>query len=441
MRRFYSTLAIGIALAGASIAGSTETEIIVTLKQGQSIEHVNRSAGTRTADEIPGSGIYLLRTDRNATAVLEKLGRDPRVESAEENKRIRLNEPADPARTFSGLSTDTVFLLDGVTTTPFYGADVLRAYAEQPALSITKADQARRISTGAGARVAYIDTGVDPAHPALQPWLDPGFDLVAGRSVSEMDGLLMDTMYLLDADTMFLLDKRFQFLLNHSLVSLLNSGSVAADFPPAFGHGTLVAGILHVVAPEARIVPIKAFDANGYTTLFKVVEAVHLAADLQVDVLNMSFSTQEASKTLRNAISKAAAAGVDVIASAGNDGEEANETYPAAWPEVIGVAATDFNDRIAPFSNYGKSVSLAAPGAFVVSTVPGGKYAAAWGTSFSAPIVSGAVALLESYGGFGHSSGPLVITTAEPIDALNPSYKNLLGSGRLDIQRAVEGRR
>jgi subtilisin family serine protease len=172
--------------------------------------------------------------------------------------------------------------------------------------------------------------------------------------------------------------------------------------------------------------------------MFAIIEAVYAAIAQEVDVLNLSFSTKEESQTLRLAISEASSKGITVVASAGNEGRDANDLFPAAFAGVYGIAASDLNDKRASFSNYGKDVALTAPGALIVSTVPGGKYAAAWGTSFSAPLVSGSAALLASVGT--RRSGEVVelINNADPIDALNPGFEKKLGKGRLNVRRALK---
>jgi len=432
--RFRFVLLSVLIVYTAVVRASSSTNgdyFIVTLKDGESISRANGNYGTQTVRRIAGKNIFLVQAGSESDKTLKKMKKDKGVVTVERNERISLTSAKlgnYTAYLLDNLGSYTAYLLDGATRKNFYGTQVLWSYVDQPALKLIQVDQARTTTTGAGALVAYIDTGVDTEHPALKPWLEPGVDLLRGESVSELNGLSNYTAYLLDQYTAFLLDHRF---------SLSLSGIETQAFPPFFGHGTLVAGVIHVVAPGARIAPIKAFDASGNTTMFTVIEAVYRAADLGADVLNMSFSTPDDSETFATAIAFARSTGMAIIASAGNDSRDVEGLYPAAYPGVYAVAATDFADRIAPFSNYGKSVSVTAPGAFVISTVPGGRYAATWGTSFSAPLVGGAVSLLVT-GRQSQSSAALVVNTADPIDSLNPGFERRLGRGRLNISQALK---
>jgi subtilisin family serine protease len=425
-----------LSLLTLSRANSEGRQYIVALKSGESIAALNKARGTKTVGQVHDTSIYLVESIGEADdKILKDLKKDKAVETAENNGHVKLrsdNEaPLSPI-----LVQQMAALLDGQTRTTFFGTDVLKAYVEQPALYVTRVNEVRTVSTGAATRVAFIDTGVDFDHPALRPWLEPGVDLLGGKG-SELDGLSQQMATLIDQQGTSLLDHRFLFVLNQSMASLLDSDSGADAFPTEFGHGTLVAGVIHVVAPDARIVPIKAFDANGDTTMFTIISAIYRTRELNIDVLNMSFSTEEDSDALRKAIFALQSDGVSVVASAGNDASGSMNLFPASYPGVTGVAATDFDDRLASFSNYGKAVSVSAPGAFLVSTVPGGKYAAAWGTSFSAPMVAGANALVASVQGHGRSVSPIIINTADFIDSLNPGFEKKLGTGRINVKQAL----
>jgi len=363
--RLLGALIVLLLLLSSSRAESHGQRYIVTLKDGHSIEALNKAHATQTIEKIPNTSTYLIKVaddDENDT-ILQDLQSDTAVESAEANSHVTLHSNQQ-ATLSSTLANAMASLLDGHTLTTFFGTNVLEAYVDQPALTLTHVSDVRSISTGAGTRVAYIDTGVDPYHPALQPWLDPGVDLLNNTSVSELAGLSDAMASLLDNAMASLLDKRFLFILDSAMASLLDGGDDGGIFPSALGHGTLVAGVIHVVAPNARIVPIKAFDMDGNTSMFRIIEGVYRARDLGVDVLNMSFSTPQYSVTLRKAIVDAAASGVAVVASAGNDGSYLASIYPASYTRVIGVGATDFSNHIASFSNYGGPISVMAPGAF-----------------------------------------------------------------------------
>ena len=140
-----------------------------------------------------------------------------------------------------------------------------------------------------------------------------------------------------------------------SVMSLFSDDVAIGDgLPPKFGHGTLVAGLLHAVAPEASLVPIRTFDVYGNSTVFLATAAVYAAVDLEVDVINMSFSIGQDSMVFREAMDYAEASGIVLVASVGNDSRDAGNVYPAAYSNVLGVAAThNKDDYLASFSNYG----------------------------------------------------------------------------------------
>jgi subtilisin family serine protease len=425
MRRLLLFFAVLLSINAAAFGQRKRPEMIVTLKNGQSIDRINREHKTEVVKRIRGTNVYLLRQESNDSNTLRKLKNHAGVENVAVNTRIKLDDDTG-SMTLLDDDTASVALLDTKSRTIFNGVDVPKIYAQQPALSLIEADKVRGISTGAATRIATIDTGVDFNHPALRPWLDAGIDLVNGRSASEYHGLNLadDTgsMTLLDDDT--------------GSMTLLDDGTTKS-MPTAFGHGTMVAGVIHLVAPDAVIVPIKAFDAYGNTSMFTIIASVYAALELNVDVINMSFSTSQDLPAFRDAINKAGAAGITVVSSMGNSGLHLDGIYPAAYTGVYGVAATDLQDKIAPFSNYGKTVSVSAPGSWVISTAPGGKYAVVAGTSFSAPLVSGTVSLLASLQNRGRSQGSIVVNSSQSIDARNPGFEKLLGKGRVNARLAL----
>jgi subtilisin family serine protease len=308
-------------------------------------------------------------------------------------------------------------LIDTVIEVPFgtnpdgSSRQVWRAYVQQPAVAVLRVDDATRSGRGAGAVVAVIDSGVDPDHPLLRNALLPGYDFTRDRSgATEWDDVL-------DQRTRAILGQRTRAILGASQVMPLNASTLAVldstqtsqldptTVPPAFGHGTMVAGVIHRVAPEAKILPLKAFDGNGSGRISDVIRAIYYAVDRGVTVINMSFSVEELSPELMRAVNYAADRGVACVASAGNDGRQVL-VYPAALGNVLGVASTTADDHLSLFSNYGRDlVTIAAPGEDVVTSYPGGGWALASGTSFSAPWISGITAVFGRQGHGGDDEG------------------------------------
>jgi subtilisin family serine protease len=190
------------------------------------------------------------------------------------------------------------------------------------------------------------------------------------------------------------------------------------------------------MAPDAMIMPLRAFDDNGYSTASQIAKAIRYAAKNGANVINLSLGLTAPSKTVEKAIDQAVKQGVIVVTSAGNNNTDAAQ-FPAAYSTTISVAATNNKDIKANFSNYGKTISVSAPGVSIVSAYPGGYYAVASGTSFSAPMVSAEAALLLS---LTNTVGNSITTGVVDLDKLNPAYKGLLGTGRIDLLKALGGK-
>jgi subtilisin family serine protease len=340
------------------------------------------------------------------------------------------------------LNGSMVSILDALsdrTIVDYFGSQVWTGYVDQPAASaIHLAASHRGGTTGAGV-VAIIDTGVDPHHPLLAGSLVPGYDFVhdiAGEASewTDLDGSMVN---ILDGSMVSILDQQSVISLNGSTVAILDqdaSGQLnPTQLQAAFGHGTMVAGLVHLVAPTAKIMPLKAFKADGSSNVFDIVRAIHYAMDNGARVINMSFSATAASPEIAHAINVATSRGVICVASAGNLGQEVL-AYPGALRNVLGIGSTtsaNLPTRSA-FSNYGDAlVSLGAPGEGVITTYPGGGYAGVWGTSFSTPLTAGAAALLLQVDPMlDQAKADSLLGNA---DKMEPG----MGKGRLNLAEAV----
>jgi hypothetical protein len=341
----------------------------------------------------------------------------------------------------STLPTD---LMSDRTSVPYPGSGgtVWNSYANQPAAQIVRVSdaQSRFGITGVGI-VADIDTGVDPNHPALQSVLLPGYDFTRNQAgASELNDLTTSDFPAYPPPNCSSATCPSPARVNQSSVAILDQSSVAILDGnvkyAAFGHGTMVMGVIHLVAPTAQLLPLKAFKSDGTGFLSDIVRAVYYAVQNNVSVINMSFDTQTNSRELKKALNYANQNNVICAASAGNEGQSAPplQVYPAEWRNyVMGVASTSDQDTRSSFSNYGNAlVWVAAPGEAIITTYPFGTYAAGWGTSFSAPFVSGASALLlNKQANTNESHAARTVAHAVP---LGPD----MGHGRLDLVQALD---
>ena len=310
----------------------------------------------------------------------------------------------------------------------YFGAMVWDGYANQPAAQIINVDKAQDAFdvTGAGI-VADIDTGVDPNHPALKPILLQGYDFTRNQpGGSEMTDLGGSTGSSCSSCQAAFVNQHTAAMLDQHTAAMLDGTAYSA-----FGHGTEVAGVIHLVAPTAQIMPLKAFHADGTGDLSDILRAIYYGVQNHVNVINMSFDLTANSTELTDAINYAVSHNVICVASAGNDGEE-EVVYPAGLKNVMGVASTTDFDQRSSFSNYGDQVVwVAAPGENIVSTYPFGSYAASSGTSFSSPFVAGTVALILNLQPHANQSqAASAIAHAKWIG-------DNMGNGRLDVYGAL----
>jgi beta propeller repeat protein len=320
-------------------------------------------------------------------------------------------------------------------------------YAEQWAHPQTRAPLAWATQTGSpDVVVGVIDTGVAHGHQDLQAniWRDadgnPGHDFVTvGRTVLQQSGVSV-----MDGEDYDLEDGDPNDYLGH--------GTHCAGIVAAAVNGLGVAG----VAPNVRIMPLRAGFAIGTPTapvgtvqVSAIVGAIDYAIANGADVLSMSFGFAVPVAEMEAALTRASTAGITLVASAGNGGVDL-PNYPASYPNVISVAASDIGRERANYSQFGYWVDVAAPGGEngtgqqILSTVP--LVGSAWtdpsgyrgmqGTSMAAPYVAGMAALIKSQ-----------VPEATPADirgrlvgsvqAMSGSFNGLAGAGIVDVPGAL----
>jgi subtilisin family serine protease len=315
----------------------------------------------------------------------------------------------------------------------YYGSVVWHGYAAQPAAQIIRLQDAQNgFGISGTGIVALIDTGVDPYHPVLQRVLLQGYDFTRNQpGASEW----LDVTETQSGYTSTTQNQPPGYVQQSTAAVLDQSTAAVLDGSPyvAFGHGTMTSGLVHLVAPNAKILPLKAFSSNGTGYISNIVAALYYAVQNHANVVNMSFDLSYSSSALSRAVSYANKAGVVLVAAAGNENTSAR-VYPAAMNgQVVGIASTTNWDARSSFSNYGSAdVWIAAPGEYVISTYPGGTYASESGTSFSSPLVAGTVALMLSakQSGLNQSQAANALANAQ---VLTPD----LHHGRLNVYQAV----
>lgn len=301
------------------------------------------------------------------------------------------------------LSAEPDFVWEKTDTTTVAATDEeINAETHFPCMDVTGVwkdcfDPAKKEAPGKGTVVAVIDTGVDYTHKDLADniWVNEGE--IPGNGIDDDSNGYVDDVHGVDF--------------------------VDGDCDPMdeHGHGTHVAGIIAMtpgngggvgVAYGAKIMCVRAGQANGSFASSDIAKAIKYAADNGADVINMSFGGTGRSYLVESALQDAFPSCV-LVAAAGNDGLPTTDAinagyfntediYPAGYKYVLGVMATDNNKSLASFSNWdyleGQNCEyeMAAPGVNIYSTLPGNRYACWSGTSMTTPNVAAAAAILRS---------------------------------------------
>jgi subtilisin family serine protease len=449
------TLLLGISFVLAAVPAFGEQDLIVRTSPGvglKGLQNICLPLLCNVVQTLDGSNnqLFLVQPSllSDVTSLLNSLLGAPGVVAAEPDQLLSM--PGMPQNEIpNGLYYKSLL--------QFYGSAAWTGFVQQPAMEIVRAQAAQSTFNVSGAGlVATIDTGVDPTHPVLQPVLVPGYDFTRNTpggselpdasacSATSSSNLLSGLTSLLfgsnttsgTSSACTTSSEAAPFSVQQSTVAVVDQSTVAVvegNGMSDFGHGTMVAGVIHLVAPTAKIMPLKAFQSNGTGTLSNILRALYYAMQNHVNVINMSFDIKTYSPELARAIHSANNQGIICVAAAGNDGKD-EMVYPSALTgAVMGIASTSDFDTQSSFSNYGSDdVWMAAPGENIISTYPFGTYAAESGTSFSTPFVSGAAALLfqlkPNVGQYGASQA---LAHAKWISAN-------LNHGRLDVYQAVQ---
>ena len=370
-------------------------QIVVKLASllGNNLVGINRTYGTTTLASLPEhSDIFLLQAPlgANTELLVQTMTSDVRLVYAELNY---INENPEDG------GTDRIYGWGGDST----------QMQNQDSTKAIHLEEAHDLSRGGGTLVAVLDTGVQPDHPVLANSIDVlGYDFVDNDIAP-----------------------------NEEANGLDDDGDGRVD--ELYGHGTHVAGIVHLVAPEARLLPLRVLNSDGRGNNFRTASAIVYAAQRGADAINLSLGTPHQSALLREVVGEAAQLGVVVVGAAGNLNTDA-EQYPAAEACAIAVTSVNARDKKSSFANYGDWIGVAAPGENIYSAFPVNGYAWWSGTSMATPFVAGQAALLRGANPqlTLDEVGLLIGGTADSLDRMNPFYRGRLGEGRIDLLASLE---
>ncbi len=342
--------------------------------------------------------------NRSPESLAEELSREPNIEYAEPLYIYKTNV---------------------IPNDPFYSNQAyLQAIKLPEAWDIVKGEQGEVI-------IAIVDGGTEINHSDLAAnlWVNP--DEIADNGIDDDNNGLIDDIH------------------GWNFADNSNNPTGLSSTPFNAWHGTWTAGIAAGVSNNgigatgsswnAKLMAINASSAQVDSVIVYGYTGILYAAEKGADIINLSWGALN-SPTLfgQDIISFALESGSAIVAAAGND--DTNEPhYPSAYPDVLSIAAISNNGTKASFSNYGPTIDAAAPGINILNTTSNNNYSLGTGTSASAPIVAGILALIKTQhpNWTGVQVKEQLRVTSDNIDDINPSFAGQLGRGRINALRAV----
>ncbi len=341
----YPTIARGD-LGGATVAVEYDPSVVIWWGAPDGDDDaLEAEYGLDLESELGMARVCAIPAGETVASLLTRMASDPRVTWAEPNL---ISESAE--------SRGHSFAFDD-------GSDFGSAIVDLAAARRVGLHEAHKVSRGRGILVAVLDTGIDPDHRAFAGRLVAGYDFVDG------DADPTEAPNGIDEDQDGRIDE-------------------------ALGHGSHVAGIVALVAPEARILPLRVLDDDGRGEAYDIARAIDLAVARGARVMNLSLGMLVEDRLIDEALERAVACGVVVFASAGNWGAENPEEFPAHESDAFAVAATNPASLPASFTSFGSHVAISAPGEGIRSAYWNGHTAVWSGTSMATPWVAGGAALL-----------------------------------------------
>lgn len=375
----------GLFASKAHASGGSENEVIVQLEPGSDIYNINMLLGTTLVRPLSLDRTFLLAVPPGTTAadLVSNLQTNPAVTFAEPNFKMFATEAQQ-----AFIYYDQGSSLENGTSSP----EAVNIARKQWAWERIDLYKSQRYGKGNGIIVATLDTGANN-HASF----------------------------------------------NNQLIAGYNAITMSSDTSDDSGHGTFVAGVLAQVAPDASIMPVKVMNSRGEGTIAFAAEGLYWASNHNARVINMSFGLYNRSKLLELTVKYAQDRGNLLIASAGNSSTAENR-FPAAFPGVIGVAATDSQNHKASFSNYGDNARVSAPGVKIYSAYYTGGYAYGDGTSFAAPQVAGLAAQVWSRrpGNTADFVSNRILNNAISLVDDDPVYGAKLGKGLINNYKAIQ---